>query len=110
MPNHRHTVAYPKKCTVYGAFLGFCLLPWLMHSSAHALTYTVPLIRQQIGNPTIITVKSQKTLPEIAAEYDMGIYEMLRANAHLSEKALKANTSVVIPSRFPFASNARVRT
>ena len=89
---------YLNKKFVYS--LSAIILFLLANFPANALTYKVPRIGNTVGEYTEIEAEQGDTLTELAEQYDIGVYEMLRANHRLSHKALKAGTKVIIPARF----------
>jgi L,D-transpeptidase ErfK/SrfK len=89
---------------------GLTFLLGLYHSSVHGLTYTIPSSGNTIGEHRTVKAGSTTetdTLTELAQLFDIGVYEMVRANPRLSGKLLKPNTSVIIPAQFTLPSGPR---
>ncbi len=84
--------------------LGMAVLYVASTSMGHALTYPYPKTGNIIGGYQKITAPANDTLLGIAEKFDIGVYEMLRANPKLSEKKLKTSTQVNIPSQFTLPS------
>ena len=100
-----HNALYLKKKLVN--CLGTLVLSLLATSPLKALTYKIPEVGNTVGEYKEIEAKKGDTLTELAERYDIGVYDMLRANHHLSHKVLKAGTKVIIPSQFHLPSGAR---
>ena len=75
-------------------FFSLCTFP------VKALTYKVPTAGDTVGEYQEIEAKYGDTLTGLAEKYDIGVYEMLRANHRLSHKVLKTGTKVIIPAQF----------
>lgn len=90
--------------------LGLIILLGLQHSLSWALTYKIPNSGNIIGEYLKTqggSTDATDTLIELAQEFDVGVYEIVRANPRLSGKILKPSTSVIIPAQFTLPSGPR---
>lgn len=90
--------------------LGLIFLLGLYHPNTSALTYKIPGSGNVVGEyekARAGSTSATDTLIELAQQFDIGVYEMVRANPRLSGKTLKPNTSVIIPAQFTLPSGPR---
>ena len=92
---------------IFFSSLGRIFFLGLYHLDASALTYKIPLLSNVIGEHAEVKAGSAVTLTEVAQQYDIGMYEMGKANPHLNQKRLQPNTSVIIPAQFTLPSGSR---
>jgi len=82
-------------------------LAGLAAPSAWSLTYRVPSRGNVVGEYKKIKAEEGDTLLDIAQRYDIGMYEIMRANPRLVHHHLRAGTTVIIPSEFVLPSGPR---
>lgn len=75
--------------------------------SAYALTFPLPTQGNKIGAYKKINANGGETILKLAERYDIGVYEMLRANPRLKNRVLESGIEVIIPSQFTLPSGAR---
>jgi len=78
------------------------LLLLLFSVTTHAATYPLPTPgNDMVGQIIHYTVKAGDTLDKIANQHDIGIYQMLEANRHISNPyKLRVGETVIIPQQF----------
>ncbi len=81
--------------------LSFCM------NTACALTYKIPSSGNKIGEIQEVKAQAGDTLYDIAEQYDIGVFHMIQANPKVSEKKLKASTTIIIPSEFELPEGKR---
>ena len=72
-----------------------------------AVTYEIPANSNIIGATTTTTVAKKDTLFSIAHQFDMGMFEMLEANANIKAKKLTPGMQLIIPSEYILPSGPR---
>ncbi len=91
----------------FAKWLGAFLFNFLITSPLLALTYKIPEEGNTVGEYQEVQAEKGDTLIELAEQFDIGVYEMLRANHHLSQKVLKPGTKVIIPAQFNLPTGPR---
>ncbi|HXH55221.1 MAG TPA: L,D-transpeptidase family protein [Gammaproteobacteria bacterium] len=92
---------------IFFSALGNFFFLGLYHHDASALTYKVPFLGDVIGENQEVKAGLAVTLTELAQQYDIGMYEIARANPHLNRKRLQPSASVIIPAQFILPSAPR---
>lgn len=95
---------------IFSSTLGIICLFCLYYPYASALTYKIPYSGNVVGEyekTRAGSTAATDTLIELAQQFDIGVYEMVKANPRLNEKVLKPNTSVIIPAQFTLPSGPR---
>lgn len=88
--------------------LGLLLINGLVCPTIWSLTYSLPSNGNVIGSYKKIQAREGDMLHKIAQRYDIGMYEIYTANAHLPRRSgLEAGTTVIIPARFVLPSAPR---
>lgn len=96
-----------KKSLIFSAFTTV-LTTVFTCSNAWSLTFDLPSRGNVVGKYKEIESQSGDTLLNIAMRYDIGMYEIYKANSHLPRKGyLHTGTTVIIPSKFVLPSGAR---
>ncbi len=87
--------------------LAVLVLYTLAQPLTFALTYDIPSNGDVVGKYQKVRFNDGDTLVDIAEEYDIGLYALIKANPHLNNKALKNGATVIIPSQFILPSGPR---
>jgi L,D-transpeptidase ErfK/SrfK len=86
----------------------FALMLVLLTPLAQALTYTIQPNSDLVGEVQSYAVKKGDTLPSIARQYDLGLWELQQANPNVNpNKKLTEGTQLVIPTAFILPDGAR---
>ncbi|MBI2784950.1 MAG: L,D-transpeptidase family protein [Legionella longbeachae] len=81
----------------------FCL-----YSVTYAITLVLPAAGDVVGKVQYISAGPNETIDEIGRRFDIGYYEMVRANPQVDLKhSLAASSQIVIPSQFILPSVSR---
>ncbi|WP_392537283.1 L,D-transpeptidase family protein [Legionella sp. 227] len=79
----------------------FCL------SFSHATTLVLPAAGDVVGEVQYTLSEANETIDEIGKRFDVGFYEILRANPHLNTNQLIVNSRLVIPAQYILPSVPR---
>lgn len=95
-----------KKTVIFSVITG--LTTGITYSPAWSLTYEIPAKGNVVGKYKEVESESGETLLDIAMRYDIGMYEIYKANPRLPRKGyLHTGTNVIIPARFVLPSGSR---
>lgn len=87
--------------------LGVSVLSLSIVPSAWSLTYPIPSSGNVIGEYKKVQARSGDSLRDLAERYDVGMYEIFRANPRLPHHGLHGGTTVIIPAKFVLPSGPR---
>lgn len=87
----------------------FYILSLLIFSQTWATTFVLPTSGDLIGKIKYVHPEMGETLSEVGIRYDIGFYEMVRANPQIDPaRPLSAVTRLIIPAQFILPNGPRV--